>query len=121
MMRYICHCAFEGRPTRAAPPPMPVSSSLSVRQHKKDTNGDGYSDVIISAYGADEAYVFYGAPAFSSTDYELAALSGTDGFIISTGNDGDVIVVAGAGVRLKWKGEGLRFPMGVNNQSRIQR
>lgn len=66
----------------------------------KDVNNDGYSDVILSAYGADEAYVFYGAAAFSSSVYELAALSGTDGFVISTGNDGDVIVVAGAGVRL---------------------
>ncbi|CAM9609391.1 unnamed protein product, partial [Laminaria digitata] len=62
-----------------------------------DVNDDGFSDVIVSAYGADEAYVFYGASTFSSSVYELATLSGTDGFVLSTGNDGDVLVVAGAG------------------------
>lgn len=64
-----------------------------------DVNDDGYSDVIISAHGANEAYVFYGAASFSSDVYSLSDLSGTDGFIISAGNDGDEIVVAGVGVR----------------------
>lgn len=62
-------------------------------------NDDGYSDVIISAHGANKAYVFYGAATFSSDVYSLSTLSGTDGFIVSTGNDGDEIVVAGVGVR----------------------
>lgn len=62
-------------------------------------NDDGYSDVIISAHGANEAYVFYGAASYSSDAYSLNTLSGIDGFIISTGNDGDEIVVAGVGVR----------------------
>lgn len=61
-------------------------------------NDDGYSDVIISAHGANEAYVFYGAEVFPSEVVSLNALSGDDGFIISTGNDGDEIVVTGAGV-----------------------
>lgn len=64
-----------------------------------DVNDDGYSDIIISAHGANEAYVFYGAATFSSDVYALNTLSGTDGFILSTGNDGDQTVVAGAGVR----------------------
>lgn len=64
-------------------------------------NDDGYSDVVISAYGADEAYVFYGAPTFSSGTFSLTSLSGTAGFIISTGGDGDAVVVAAAGVRAK--------------------
>lgn len=62
-------------------------------------NDDGYSDVIISAHGANAAYVFYGAATFSSDIYSLNALSGVGGFIISTGNEGDEIVVAGVGVR----------------------
>lgn len=70
-----------------------------LRTKKKDVNDDGYSDVIISAYGADEAYVFYGAATFLSSVYSLDTLSGADGFIISAGNEGDVLVVAGAGVR----------------------
>ena len=67
---------------------------------KKDVNDDGYSDVIVSAYGANEAYVFYGASTFSSSSYELNTLSGIDGFVVSTGSDGDALVVAAAGVRL---------------------
>lgn len=84
-------------------PPSCLSRPLLPYGNIADVNDDGYSDVIISAYGADEAYVFYGASAFSSSVYELATLSGTDGFVISTGNDGDVIIVAGAGVRLSSK------------------
>lgn len=120
MMRYFCPCAFECRPTCAAPfhARLALPYGMAIQ---KDTNGDGYSDVIISAYGADEAYVFYGAPSFSSTVYELAALSGANGFVISTGNDGDVVVVAGAGVRLKWTGGKQRQLTGVNNQSQIQK
>lgn len=64
-----------------------------------DVNDDGYSDVIISAHGADEAYVFYGAATFSSDVYTLNTLSGTLGFVVSVGNDGDETVVAGVGVR----------------------
>lgn len=66
----------------------------------KDVNDDGYSDVIIAAYGASEAYVFYGAPTFASTIYALNTLSGTDGFAMVVGNDGDEIIVAGVGVRI---------------------
>lgn len=73
--------------------------AVSENTQKKDVNDDGYSDVIISAHGANEAYVFYGAAAFLADVYSLNTLSGTDGFIISTGNDGDEIVVAGVGVR----------------------
>ncbi len=69
------------------------------RKQRSDVNDDGYSDVIISAHGTDEAYVFYGAASFASDAYALSTLSGNDGFIISVGNDGDETVVAGAGVR----------------------
>ncbi|CAN0059055.1 unnamed protein product, partial [Hapterophycus canaliculatus] len=62
-----------------------------------DVNDDGYSDVLISAHGASEAYVFYGAASFSEDVYTLHTLSGTDGFIVSVGNDEDEILVAGAG------------------------
>lgn len=63
-------------------------------------NDDGYSDVIISAHGANEAYVFYGAASFSQDVYALNTLSGSDGFIISVGNEEDEIFLAGAGVSL---------------------
>lgn len=75
-------------------PPLPAAET-------KDVNDDGYSDVIIAAYGADEAYVFYGAPTFASTTYALNTLSGTDGFAMVVGNDGDEITVAGVGVRIE--------------------
>lgn len=61
-------------------------------------NDDGYSDVIISANGADKAYVFYGAPTFSSSIYSIDEISGSQGFVIYTGNDGDELIVNGAGV-----------------------
>lgn len=64
-----------------------------------DVNDDGYSDVIISAFGADKAYVLYGAPTFSPSIYSMDEMSGSEGFVIYTGNDGDVVVVGGAGVR----------------------
>lgn len=64
-------------------------------------NDDGYSDVVISAYGADEAYVFYGAPIFTSTTYALGSFADNDGFVISAGNNGDVLIVSGAGVRAR--------------------
>lgn len=73
-------------------PPPPITT------HPPDVNDDGYSDVIISAHGANEAYVFYGAAVFPSEVISLSALSGDDGFIVSTGNDGDEIVVTAAGV-----------------------
>ncbi|CAM9437121.1 unnamed protein product, partial [Sphacelaria rigidula] len=50
-----------------------------------DVNDDGYSDVLVAAYGASEAYVFYGAPTFLSTTYALNVLSGTDGFVMTVG------------------------------------
>ncbi|CAN0486059.1 unnamed protein product, partial [Scytosiphon promiscuus] len=62
-----------------------------------DVNDDGYSDVLISAHGANEAYVFYGAASFAEDVYALNTLSGDDGFIVSVGNDEDEIFVAGAG------------------------
>ena len=57
-----------------------------------DVNGDGYDDLIIGARGADpngegsgEAYVVYGGASAPGTDgvFELSALDGTNGFILS--------------------------------------
>ena len=50
-----------------------------------DFNGDGLSDVIIGACGADpggESYVVFGSNAGFSASLELAALNGTNGFVI---------------------------------------
>ena len=50
-----------------------------------DFNGDGLSDVIIGAWGADpggESYVVFGSNAGFAASLELAALNGTNGFVI---------------------------------------
>ena len=52
-----------------------------------DVNGDGIDDLIIGARGsndyAGETYVFFGSAAGFAASLDLAALDGTDGFILA--------------------------------------
>lgn len=52
-----------------------------------DINGDGFSDVIVGAPGADKfagaAYVLFGHASPFGTDFELSSLNGNNGFILS--------------------------------------
>ncbi|HMR42022.1 MAG TPA: FG-GAP-like repeat-containing protein, partial [Ignavibacteria bacterium] len=72
-----------------------------------DVNGDGYSDIIIGAYGylsnIGAAYIFRGAPAMSTTPYHIVtgeAINNLFGFSVSSAGDvngdgfSDVIVGA---------------------------
>ena len=60
-----------------------------------DVNGDGYDDLIIGAYAADdsagETYVLYGGASAPETDGELdlSALNGTNGFTLTGIDAGD--------------------------------
>ncbi|NTV46319.1 MAG: T9SS type A sorting domain-containing protein, partial [Chlorobiales bacterium] len=54
-----------------------------------DVNGDGYSDVIVGAYGSNSTYVYYGSGSgVSATGYTV--LSGSGNFGYSVGTAGDV-------------------------------
>jgi cadherin-like protein/surface protein with Ig-like domain/K319-like protein/FG-GAP repeat protein/PKD domain-containing protein/VCBS repeat protein len=71
-----------------------------------DLNGDGYSDVIIGAQGADPngiteagaSYVVFGGAALGAS-IELSALDGSDGFVMNgvTQDDLSSVSVSGAG------------------------
>ena len=61
-----------------------------------DFNGDGYDDVIIGAYGADNngdesgsSYVVFGKASGFDARIDLSALDGTNGFRIDGENEGD--------------------------------
>lgn len=67
-----------------------------------DVNGDGYDDVIVGTpfSGSGEAYVLYGKASGFSASVDLATLTATTGFKITTGSSGGSYVgtaVAGAG------------------------
>ena len=71
-----------------------------------DVNGDGFTDIIIGAYGADphgnksgSSYVVFGKASGFPSDYLLSGLDGTDGFQINGEAAGDFSgrAVAGAG------------------------
>lgn len=60
-----------------------------------DVNGDGFDDILIGAYGADNnglssgsSYVVFGQSSYSSASFDLSSLNGTNGFRI----DGDFAV-----------------------------
>ena len=63
-----------------------------------DVNRDGYADILIGAYGAEqqngelqetgEAYVFYGRSGTFDASFELSELNGINGFILK-GNQAD--------------------------------
>lgn len=84
-----------------------------------DVNDDGYSDVIISAYGADKAYVFYGALTFSSSIYSMDEISGSEGFVVYAGNDGDTAAVSGAGVRTTTSDYSLHFCFNIKRRAML--
>ena len=62
-----------------------------------DINGDGIDDLIIGAYGADrngnnyagESYVVFGSKSGFDESIDLAALDGTNGFVLKGINEGD--------------------------------
>ena len=71
-----------------------------------DVNGDGFADFIVGAFGADPngsdsgaSYVVFGKAGGFTSNVELSALSGSDGFQISgeAGSDFSGSSVAGAG------------------------
>ena len=59
-----------------------------------DVNGDGFDDLIIGAYLADsnagESYVVFGASGGFSASLELSALDGSNGFLLSGIDGGDL-------------------------------
>ena len=65
-----------------------------------DVNGDGYDDLIIAAYGGDpngnsyagETYIVYGGASAPGSDgvLDLSALDGTNGFILTGIDAGDL-------------------------------
>ena len=58
-----------------------------------DVNGDGYDDIIIGAYSADnkngESYVVFGKANGYATSFNLSSLNGTNGFKLTGISDGD--------------------------------
>ena len=58
-----------------------------------DVNNDGFDDVIIGAYGVDgntgASYVVFGSDQPFSADFELAALDGNNGFVLTGINRSD--------------------------------
>jgi hypothetical protein len=55
-----------------------------------DVNGDGYDDVIISAWGDDHVYVFHGSPTGPSPTWDdsfASAVGSNFGFSVSTAGD----------------------------------
>nr|QNT35626.1 hypothetical protein BFFPPMPJ_00031 [uncultured Methanosarcinales archaeon] len=56
-----------------------------------DLNGDGYTDLVIDAYGANKAFVYYGGPSFDGTsDVDIADHTGESEFGVSAANAGDL-------------------------------
>ena len=48
-----------------------------------DVNGDGFDDLIIGAYGANESYVVFGSDAGFGATFELSSLNGSNGFVLN--------------------------------------
>ncbi|HEX9656928.1 MAG TPA: FG-GAP-like repeat-containing protein [Bacteroidota bacterium] len=56
-----------------------------------DVNGDGYGDVIVGAYIANMAYIFFGGTSMDNVaDVTLTGEAGSDGFGFSVAGSGDV-------------------------------
>ena len=72
-----------------------------------DVNGDGFDDVIVGAYGADqngdlfagESYVVFGTDQGFEASLDLGTLDGTNGFVFTgfDGGDRSGVSVSGAG------------------------
>ncbi len=73
----------------------PVDQAGNAVSGAGDVNGDGYADVIIGASqapggaAAGEAYVVFGSATAGSTNVDLGALNGTNGFAIFGASFGD--------------------------------
>jgi hypothetical protein len=56
-----------------------------------DLNNDGYTDLVIGAYGANKAFVYYGSPGFDgASDVTIADHTGESYFGFSADNAGDL-------------------------------
>jgi hypothetical protein len=56
-----------------------------------DLNSDGYTDLVIGAYGANRAFVYYGGPGFDgASDVTIADHTGESGFGHTAANAGDL-------------------------------
>jgi len=56
-----------------------------------DVNGDGYSDVIVGAWGADRAYIYYGGSSMNNVaDVVMTGEAPNSGFGITVAKAGDV-------------------------------
>ncbi|MEA3323839.1 MAG: VCBS repeat-containing protein [Euryarchaeota archaeon] len=56
-----------------------------------DLNNDGYTDLVIGAYGANKAFVYYGGPGFDGTsDVDMVDHAGESHFGLSVASAGDL-------------------------------
>ena len=84
-----------------------------------DLNNDGYPDLVIGAYNAKKAYVYYGGPSFDNTsDVSITDHTGETFFGISVANAGDLnndgyadLVIGAYGARKAFVYYGVDYPL----------
>lgn len=64
-----------------------------------DINGDGFDDVVAYSGRDDKAYVIYGRATFHTSGFDVADITGANGFVIENAGDAlvDIGSMAGAG------------------------